>query len=98
MFSQWHQIVKCTKFQVSKRPWNFVAKKYIIPITAYEIFSTSTDTTPVLLILPQISKFEIKIRNLKSKFIIQNQNLKFQVKLQNPKEKFTSICSYNFEL
>ena len=35
----------------SKSSWN-VAGQYSIPITAYNIFSTQTDTTPLVLILP----------------------------------------------
>ena len=37
---------------VSQRLRNFAGTKYTIPITAYRIFSTKTDTTPLVLILP----------------------------------------------
>ena len=54
-------------WMVSKRSWN-VAGQYSISITAYKMFITETDTTPLVLILPYVSKFKIKIRN-------ENQNI-----------------------
>ena len=48
--------------------------QYSIPITAYKIFSTSTVTTPLVIILPQVSKFEIPLPCMKYRSGIEIQS------------------------